>query len=72
MSAMKNLDLMVQETSVTPEDYEENKTLICMHMNGEILFEQLPQHLKDLLFQWETQEIELAYLEPSSWEEAEL
>lgn len=59
MSAMKNLDLILQQNSPTPEEYDENKTLISMHLDGIIEANKLPQHLKDILFQWEQDELEL-------------
>lgn len=59
MSAMKNLDLILQQNSPTPEEYDENKTLISMHLDGIIGANKLPQHLKDILFQWEQDELEL-------------
>jgi hypothetical protein len=71
MSAMSNLDLMVKGVSMTDEEYENNKALISRHMNGEIVTQDLPQHLKDILFEWETDELELNHNieQPKPWED---
>ena len=59
MSSMKNLDLIIQEVSTTPEDYDENKSLISMNLSGELEFKDLPTKLQDAMFQWEQEELEL-------------
>ncbi len=54
MSSMKNLDLMIQG-----DNYEQYKELINQHFNGDLRSDELPQPLKDILFQWEIEEMEL-------------
>ena len=55
---------MVQKISVTPVEYENNKALISMYLNGDLTSDQLPQDIKDVLFQWEVEEAEIeAYAE---------
>lgn len=65
MSAMKNLDLMIQQTVTTPDDYEDLKTQINMHISGEIQWFELTQQAKDILHQWEIEEMELESNEPT-------
>ncbi len=59
MRSMNNLDLMVQEICMTPEEYEDNKAMVSIYLNGELSLDQLPQHLKDVIFQWEAEETQL-------------
>ena len=68
MSAMKNLDLICQQASATPEEYDETQTLISMHLNGEIDFKELPIHIQTLLMEWENDELELNSKEIVPWE----
>lgn len=69
MSAMKNLDLMIKQSSLNDREYEINKNLINQHFNGDLRSEQLPQRLKDVLFQWEIEEMELSQDIPEPWED---
>ena len=61
MSAMKNLDLMIQQRTQSPEDYIEAKEMISMNINGEIPFDQLPPRFQQLIYDWESEEMELEY-----------
>ena len=59
MSAMKNLDLMLQHISDGAEDYEENKSLISMHLDGQLAYDKLPEVLQRVVMDWEVEEMEL-------------
>lgn len=74
MSSMKNLDYIVRDISIDESEYDENKTLISMHLNGELAFKDLPFMLQNAMMQWENEEMELApkenYHDIHSWEES--
>lgn len=52
MNLYKELDIMIQQVS-TEEQYETNKSLINQHLNGEVDLQQLPENLKQVIFDWE-------------------
>ncbi len=74
MSAMKNLDFIVQNISIGPDEYQENVELVSAHMNGDIKFNDLPHNLQNAMLQWENEEMELApkenYHDIQTWEES--
>ena len=72
MSAMKNLDFIIQNISMGPDEYQENVELISSHLNGERKFDDLPTHLQNAMITWENEELELEpknYHDIQSWEE---
>ena len=60
MSAMKNLDFIIQNISMGPDEYNDNKELISANLNGELSFNELPVHLQTAMLEWENEEMELA------------
>ena len=60
MSAMKNLDFIIQNISMGPDEYDDNRELVSAHLNGELKFNDLPSHLQNAMTQWENEEMELA------------
>ena len=56
MSAYKDLDIMVQEVSLTPEVYESNKEMVSDYLSGELKL--LPQCLEDVIHAWEQEKYE--------------
>ena len=69
MSSMNNLDLMIGSVSKTPEDYDEYKTLASEHLNGNVAISELPLVLRDVFYQWESEEMELGSYHDVSDEE---
>ena len=72
MSAMKNLDFIVQNISMTAIEYEDNKELINAHMYGKIPFSELPEKIQSAIVEWESDELELGaenYHDIESWED---
>ena len=73
MSAMKNLDLIVKNISMDPDEYNENVELVNAHIQGELKLEELPQHLQSAVVQWENEELELEtkenYHDIQAWED---
>ena len=73
MSAMKNLDLIIQNISMGPDEYNDNKELISANLNGELSFNELPVHLQTAMLEWENEEMELApkenYHDIQAWED---
>jgi hypothetical protein len=65
MSAMKKLDSMIQDISMSPNEYEANKAIIIKCLNGDLNQEELPENIKDVMFQWEASEMELVDLQPA-------
>lgn len=57
---MKTLDLMIQEQSPSQGQYEFNRTLIQLHLDGELSYNLLPQHLQDMLWEWELDSIDIS------------
>lgn len=72
MSAMKNLDFIIQNISMGPDEYDDNRAIVSSHLNGEIQFNDLPQHLQNAMIEWEHDEMELApkenYHDIQTWE----
>lgn len=71
MSSMSNLDLMLQHVARNNAEYEQYKSLINQHFNGDLRSDDLPQVLKDVLFDWEIEEMELSANIPEPWEDYE-
>lgn len=59
MKSMSQLDLMVQEMSMTSIEYEEYKEFISMYFNGDLKLDRLPMEVRDVLLQWEIEESDL-------------
>ncbi|MBF0571112.1 MAG: hypothetical protein HQL12_04505 [Candidatus Omnitrophica bacterium] len=59
MKSMNSLDLMVRQISMTPVEYEKNKAIVSMYLDGELKSNQIPQYIKNVMFQWEAETIEL-------------
>jgi len=56
MSAYKDLDIMVQDVSMTTEGYELNKAMISDYLSGDL--KVLPQYLEDVIQAWEQEHYE--------------
>ena len=70
MGSMKNLDAIVKSKCISDEEYERNKRLIDMHFNGDVALEDLPQSMRDAIWEWEIDEIELSkHYSIESWSE---
>lgn len=51
MGMYKDLDIMIQEVSITPESYDSNKEIISNYLNGDN--KSLPQSLQNVVHAWE-------------------
>lgn len=69
MSSMSNLDLMIKEASANEQQYEEFKALVDKHFVGSIHAYDLPEVLKQVLFNWELGEMELESWGCEPWED---
>lgn len=67
--SIRNLALIVQEKSIDNNEYEVNAKLVDRHLAGLVSFGELPQLLKDALYEWEMEEWALTVNRcPESWE----
>ena len=51
MNTYKDLDIMVQDVSMTTVGYESNKAMISEYLSGDL--KVLPQSLEDVIHAWE-------------------
>ena len=56
MGMYKDLDIMIQEVSMTPQVYDLNKEMIVDYLSGDI--NSLPQSLQDVIYAWEKEQSE--------------
>ena len=56
MGMYKDLDIMIQEVSITPESYDSNKEMISNYLNGDN--KSLPQSLQNVVHAWEQEQYE--------------
>lgn len=67
--SIRNLALIVQEKSIDVSEYITHAKLIDRHLAGEVSFGELPQLLKDALYEWEMEEWALTVNRcPEGWE----
>ena len=56
MGMYKDLDIMIQEVSMTPEGYDSNKEMISDYLNGDKKL--LTQSLQNVIHAWEQEQYE--------------
>lgn len=54
----KELDQKIRTVSMSEEEYEENKHITALHLNGELGLRELPEVLQQAIFDWEIEENE--------------
>lgn len=58
MGIYKELDILIQEISLTPEEYESNKEIISDYLSGDVDIKSMPQRLQNLVHEWEREQCE--------------
>jgi len=58
MGAYNELDIMVQDVSMTPDEYESNKEIITDYLSGDTDIRDLPLRLQDVIHTWEYEQNE--------------
>ena len=58
MGAYNELDIMVQDVSMTPKEYDSNKELVSDYLSGDSDIKSLPQRLQDVIHEWEREQNE--------------
>ena len=64
MGAFKDLDIMIQEISLTPQEYDSNKEMISEYISGDVDIKSLPQRLQNVIHEWEREQYENYGIQP--------
>jgi len=56
MGVYKDLDIMIQDVSMTPEVYDSNKEMVSGYLSGDI--KSIPQYLQNVIRLWEQENYE--------------